>query len=106
MKPKWNLKRRAKGASKDSWRSVSDKQIHKSSLGFHLKKKKISVRNVICMFKANVGFCLTAGKVTTDEELEEMLEGGNAAVFSAGVSTILYTLCDVLLKEHNLSVCF
>lgn len=59
------------------------------------------------MFKANVGFCLTAGKVTTDDELEEMLEGGNAAVFTAGVSTILYTsLCDVLLKEHNLSVCF
>ncbi|XP_041698983.1 syntaxin-3 isoform X1 [Coregonus clupeaformis] len=25
------------------------------------------------------------GKVTTDEELEEMLEGGNAAVFSAGI---------------------
>jgi len=49
MKPKWSLKRRAKGASKDSWRSVSNKQIHKSSLGFDLKKK-ISVYNVICMF--------------------------------------------------------
>lgn len=28
----------------------------------------------------------TAGKATTDEELEEMLEGGNSAVFTAGVS--------------------
>lgn len=27
----------------------------------------------------------TAGKATTDEELEEMLESGNAAVFTAGV---------------------
>ncbi|XP_031694992.1 syntaxin-1A-like, partial [Anarrhichthys ocellatus] len=25
------------------------------------------------------------GKVTTDEELEEMLEGGNSAVFTAGI---------------------
>lgn len=29
----------------------------------------------------------SAGKATTDEELEEMLEGGNAAVFTAGVRT-------------------
>lgn len=62
----------------------------------------LSFRNVI---KANIGFCLTAGKATTDEELEEMLDGGNAAVFTAGVSTTLYTsVCDVLLKEHNLFV--
>lgn len=27
----------------------------------------------------------SAGKATTDEELEEMLESGNAAVFTAGV---------------------
>ena len=27
-----------------------------------------------------------AGKATTDDELEEMLESGNAAVFTAGVS--------------------
>lgn len=84
MKPRWSLERRAKGASKDSWRSVSDKRINKF-VGF-VKKKKINFRNVI---KANLGFCLTAGKVTTDEELEEMLDGGNAAVFTAGVSTTL-----------------
>lgn len=42
------------------------------------------------MCKVNVGFCLVAGKTTTDEELEEMLDGGNAAVFTAGVGTILY----------------
>lgn len=29
---------------------------------------------------------LPAGKTTTDEELDEMLEGGNSAVFTAGVS--------------------
>lgn len=29
---------------------------------------------------------ISAGKATTDEELEEMLESGNAAVFTAGVS--------------------
>lgn len=28
---------------------------------------------------------LSAGKATTDDELEEMLESGNAAVFTAGV---------------------
>lgn len=79
---------------------MSDKRINKF-VGF-VKKKKINFRNVI---KANLGFCLTAGKVTTDEELEEMLDGGNAAVFTAGVSTTLYaSVCDVLLKEHNLSV--
>ncbi|KAG9329804.1 hypothetical protein JZ751_029575, partial [Albula glossodonta] len=31
-----------------------------------------------------VPFSSLAGKTTTDEELEEMLEGGNAAVFTAG----------------------
>lgn len=30
----------------------------------------------------------SAGKATTDEELEEMLESGNAAVFTAGVRTV------------------
>lgn len=74
---------------------MSDKRIHKS-LGFDLKKYiyiYISFRNVI---KANIVFCLTAGKATTDEELEEMLDGGNAAVFTAGVSTTLYILLCVM----------
>ncbi len=48
------------------------------------------------MFKVIVESCLTAGKVTTDEELEEMLDGGNAAVFTAGVGTILYVWCFVV----------
>ncbi len=61
---------------------------------------------LIYMFKANVESCLTAGKATTDEELEEMLDGGNAAVFTAGVGTIIsyISMCDVLLYEYNLSV--
>lgn len=37
--------------------------------------------------------CFTAGKATTDEELEEMLEGGNAAVFAAGVRMCRDNLC-------------
>lgn len=36
----------------------------------------------------------TAGKTTTDEELEEMLDGGNAAVFTAGV-------CVPSLSQHH-----
>ena len=31
-------------------------------------------------------FCAKAGKKTTDEELEEMLESGNPAIFTSGVS--------------------
>lgn len=31
-------------------------------------------------------FCYEAGKKTTDEELEEMLESGNPAIFTSGVS--------------------
>lgn len=31
-------------------------------------------------------FCSKAGKKTTDEELEEMLESGNPAIFTSGVS--------------------
>lgn len=31
-------------------------------------------------------FCYKAGKKTTDEELEEMLESGNPAIFTSGVS--------------------
>lgn len=30
--------------------------------------------------------CYKAGKKTTDEELEEMLESGNPAIFTSGVS--------------------
>lgn len=43
------------------------------SLKCTTESDKISFSNVI------------AGKSTTDEELEEMLDGGNAAVFTAGV---------------------
>lgn len=31
-------------------------------------------------------FCYQAGKKTTDEELEEMLESGNPSIFTSGVS--------------------
>lgn len=39
---------------------------------------------------SNIPYLYTAGKSTTDEELEEMLEGGNAAVFTAGVRLCSY----------------
>lgn len=41
----------------------------------------------------------SAGKATTDEELEEMLESGNAAVFTAGVRTV-QRLCTALLQPQ------
>lgn len=60
----------------------------------------IHVFYITCMFRTNSESCFTAGKATTDEELEEMLDGGNAAVFTAGVGTILYTsVCQVLLSR-------
>lgn len=51
------------------------------------------------LFILNVSFCssliyfTSAGKATTDEELEEMLESGNAAVFTAGVSISVLFMC-------------
>lgn len=50
----------------------------------------------------------TAGKATTDEELEEMLEGGNSAVFTAGVSLCerwSFSIKDILsfLLRYNFS---
>lgn len=39
----------------------------------------------------------SAGKATTDEELEEMLESGNTAVFTAGVRAV-QCLCTALLS--------
>lgn len=41
---------------------------------------------VLHILSLTLFFSFTAGRATTDEELEEMLESGNAAVFTAGVS--------------------
>lgn len=41
-----------------------------------------------------------AGKTTTDDELEEMLEGGNAAVFTAGVRMCKECVCTYTLIWH------
>ncbi len=43
---------------------------------------------LFCLWLAFVLLLVLAGKATTDEELEEMLEGGNAAVFTAGVRCV------------------
>lgn len=42
---------------------------------------------MICVFT----LLCPAGQAKTDEELEEMLESGNAAVFTAGVSVFCGT---------------
>lgn len=81
---------------------ISEWQADTQTFRVWFKKKYIyiSFRNVI---KANIVFCLTAGKATTDEELEEMLDGGNAAVFTAGVSTTLYILLCVMFCWKNIT---
>lgn len=45
----------------------------------------IALLHFSCLTLVFVLLLAVAGKTTTDEELEEMLEGGNAAVFTAGV---------------------
>lgn len=45
-------------------------------------------------------FCFKAGKKTTDEELEEMLESGNPAIFTSGVSASGAGV-HALLEEHK-----
>jgi hypothetical protein len=50
------------------------------------------------------GISIAAGKATTNEELEEMLEQGSSAVFTQGVSWFLRKLGQCLLvvsKEEN-----
>lgn len=48
--------------------------------------------------------CFTAGKATTDDELEEMLEGGNAAVFTAGVRGSAGPTCMSRVSFNKLKV--
>lgn len=47
-------------------------------------------------------FLITAGRTTTNEELEEMLEQGNSAVFTQGVSFVI----SILLLDAYFSVYF
>ena len=44
---------------------------------------------VVYVCECIIPFLFAAGKETTDDELEEMLEGGNAAVFTAGVVSFM-----------------
>lgn len=50
-------------------------------------------------------FSFPAGKATTDDELEEMLESGNAAVFTAGVSARVLCVCTSTLALKLLMMC-
>ena len=60
-------------------------------------------RNVFTLY-----LCFSAGKTTTNEEIEEMLESGNLAVFTQDVSIELGNLAifmqDVSIKLGNLAV--
>lgn len=49
-------------------------------------------------------FCSAAGKKTTDEELEEMLESGNPAIFTSGVS-VRDLGCTPLLRGAVVGLC-
>lgn len=40
---------------------------------------------------------LLAGKTTTDDELEEMLESGNPSIFTSDVSTHGFVAADVFM---------
>ncbi len=46
-------------------------------------------------------FVLLAGRATTSEELEDMLESGNPAIFTQGVSV----LCMSLLNLESVAYC-
>ena len=47
------------------------------------------VTNAICLH-----ILLVAGRTTTNEELEDMLESGNPAIFTQGVSySLIFSIC-------------
>uniref|UniRef100_A0A672QG24 Syntaxin-3-like n=1 Tax=Sinocyclocheilus grahami TaxID=75366 RepID=A0A672QG24_SINGR len=77
-------------ASNTEERVSADMRIKKSQHAILAKKfvelmTKYNEAQVEFRAGDHVGSCLTTGKATTDEELEEMLDGGNAAVFTAGI---------------------
>lgn len=80
MKLRWTSGRGVKDAFKDSWKSVSYMYLHR-----HTGNGQHSLRHVFFLLLYPL-----AGKATTDEELEEMLESGNAAVFTAGVRVHIF----------------
>lgn len=47
------------------------------------------------LIKYRIEIIIAAGRTTTNEELEEMLEQGNSAVFTQGVSVSIYKMPDV-----------
>jgi len=54
--------------------------------------KRISV-SLVCTGPMVCRGCLNAaGRATTDQELEEMLESGNPAIFTQGVSSFSFAL--------------
>lgn len=49
-------------------------------------------------------FVIVAGRNTTNEELESMLESDNPAIFTSGVSDHTYTLTSSLYTNKNMQV--
>jgi hypothetical protein len=54
---------------------------------------------IIILIIFNYFHNITAGKATTNEELEEMLEQGNSAVFTQGVKIIKGINKNVILSK-------
>lgn len=75
--------RDAKVAFRDSWKLVSAR--HKGC------RVAWDLQNSLSIYYKPIS-CLSAGRTTTNEELEDMLESGNPAVFTQGVSD---TFCDL-----------
>lgn len=56
----------------------------------------------MCVKILKWSWCFSAGKATTDEELEEMLEGGNSAVFTSGVRKCFSVCVRACVRTNHL----
>lgn len=63
-----------------------------------------AVNIYLCKTLVKLFLSVTAGKATTDEELEEMLEGGNSAVFTAGVRPAVCWSEVIVKQKYNNSM--
>uniref|UniRef100_W5KR63 Syntaxin 3a n=1 Tax=Astyanax mexicanus TaxID=7994 RepID=W5KR63_ASTMX len=82
----------ARNKLKSIERSLETESAERVSADMRIKKSQVGTAcaSVFVFWYSNSQMVLyfshpTAGKATTDEELEEMLDGGNAAVFTAGI---------------------
>lgn len=59
----------------------ASKYNHMSSIGPEHYRRRVVVTSL-----SSIDVCVLAGRQTTNEELEDMLESGNPAIFTQGVS--------------------